>query len=211
MANTSDNTKRRRTKPACAIAGCENPSYTHAGFCRRHYHKLLRYGDPEGGRAGQKGDRLRWIETVAVPCQSDDCLTWPFCTNERGYAHFQKGSWQGYASRYVCILAHGEPADPAMQAAHSCGNGHLGCVNPRHLRWATPKENAMDSIAHGTHVAGQTHANAKLTDDDIRAIRSARGISQPALGRMYGVHQATISRILLGKGWNHVLGHVAET
>lgn len=52
------------------------------------------------------------------------------------------------ASRAMCILANGLPPDGKTFAIHSCGNGHLSCVNPKHLRWGSPKENAQDARLH---------------------------------------------------------------
>jgi len=55
---------------------------------------------------------------------------------------------------------------------------------------------------------GETHGRALLTDDDVRAIRdqyAQGGISQAALGAAYGVDQRTVSLIVLGKGWKHIV------
>jgi hypothetical protein len=35
-----------------------------------------------------------------------------------------------------------------MMAIHCCGNGHLSCVNPAHLRWGTAKDNGKDAHLH---------------------------------------------------------------
>jgi hypothetical protein len=52
------------------------------------------------------------------------------------------------ASRAMCLIAHGVPADPGMLALHLCGNGESSCVNPSHLKWGTAKENAHHMMAH---------------------------------------------------------------
>jgi DNA invertase Pin-like site-specific DNA recombinase len=51
---------------------------------------------------------------------------------------------------------------------------------------------------------GQRHPASKLTEADIVAIRAAVG-SQREIAKRYGVHQGTISEILLGRIWKHVL------
>jgi hypothetical protein len=58
--------------------------------------------------------------------------------------HFER------ATRVMCKLAHGPAPTPKHHAAHSCGKGHEACINPKHLRWATPRENAADAKLHGT-------------------------------------------------------------
>lgn len=49
---------------------------------------------------------------------------------------------------------------------------------------------------------------AKLTDDDVRLIRALynRGeATQVTLAATYGVLQPTISSIVLGKTWKHII------
>ena len=52
------------------------------------------------------------------------------------------------ASRAMCIIVHGLPENPKHQAIHSCGNGHLSCVNPKHIRWGTNADNQRDRQIH---------------------------------------------------------------
>lgn len=51
------------------------------------------------------------------------------------------------AARLMCRLAHGEPG-PGEVARHLCGRGHISCVNPTHLCWGSPQENANDTALH---------------------------------------------------------------
>lgn len=53
---------------------------------------------------------------------------------------------------------------------------------------------------------GEAHGCAKLTEEKVRDIRSraAAGETQLAIGRSFGVHQATVSLIVLRKKWAHV-------
>lgn len=54
---------------------------------------------------------------------------------------------------------------------------------------------------------GEEAPNSKLTEADIRHIRSARserGTTQAALASIYGVTQACISHIINRKTWKHV-------
>lgn len=83
--------------------------------------------------------------------EGDDCLTWPFLKSPRGYARMHVNGRDKRVSRLVCEEAYGTPPTPDHHAAHSCGKGHLACVTKRHLRWATPVENAADKIIHGTN------------------------------------------------------------
>jgi len=51
-------------------------------------------------------------------------------------------------NRLVCAAFHGPPPSPNHQAAHNDGNSRND--SSANLRWATPKENAADKVAHGT-------------------------------------------------------------
>ena len=53
---------------------------------------------------------------------------------------------QKYAGRFACERENGPPPTAKHQAAHATRYGCLGglCVNGKHLRWATNKENAGD-------------------------------------------------------------------
>jgi hypothetical protein len=65
-------------------------------------------------------------------------------------------------------------------------------------RWARKN---LDNVPRG-----ERNTRARLTDDDVREIRAAlaRNETQPAIAKRYGVNQATISSIKLGKTWKHV-------
>jgi transcriptional regulator with XRE-family HTH domain len=79
-------------------------------------------------------------------------------------------------------------------------------MNPRHLRWATHKENCARRTAHGTQLIGEKHNLAKLTEGQVWDIRHAaptRGTGRE-LARYYGVSPATISLIRNGKNWKHI-------
>ena len=71
------------------------------------------------------------------------------------------------------------------------------------LLWGTPKENGRDRRRHGT-VLGEDNPNAKLTWNDVAAIRrryGLGGVTQSALGHEYGVARSTISQIISGQRW----------
>ncbi len=202
MIHNSSKYRRGLKAGPCTVENCCNKAHAKS-LCKRHYHKLVRYGDPMGGWAIAKGDAEKWIINFAIKYDGNDCLDWPFGKCGRGYGRHHVDGKPVPASRYICQLRHGPPSHVGLDAAHSCGNGHLGCVNPKHLRWATKKENASDKVLHGTKIEGELHAAAKLTRDDIIAIRSSN-LTQWELAHKYGVHQATINRIKLRKSWEHV-------
>lgn len=70
-------------KTTCLVADCGNPPYRR-GWCNAHYLRWRRHGDPLGGGTA-RGEPMRfYMEVVRTYDDSDECLTWPFGTNEPG-------------------------------------------------------------------------------------------------------------------------------
>jgi hypothetical protein len=146
-----------------------------------------------------RGAALKWLREH-TSYSGDDCLLWPFPTRRRGYGGAYYQGKCTMAHRVVAIFAHGEPPEGDWEAAHSCNNPL--CVNPRHLRWATPKQNHADKIVAGTTARGERNRTAKLTDEQARAIKYHRhSETLTALGREYGVDKCTILDIRKGRTW----------
>jgi hypothetical protein len=122
---------------------------------------------------------------------TDQCVIWDLRRDDYGYAILKDGRRKVKLYRHVCEKKHGPPPAGKNHAAHSCGNGHLGCINQRHLRWATPKENADDRTLHGN---SKNHP-PKLSDGDRSSIFASfkEGASFRRLSREYGVTPKAIS------------------
>ncbi len=179
-------------QPVCKIEDCDRPSWRRE-YCSRHYHRLLRNGSPAGVYA-MWGEAQRFAVEVSKRDDTDECILWPFGHGGYGAVKVDGKTWA--ANRYVCFLAHGEPSSAKLHAAHSCGNGHLGCVNPRHLRWASPSENQFDREMHGTSNHGERNGISKLTNAQREQIRLVRGKEpQSVTAAKFGVDQSTISRM----------------
>lgn len=174
----------------CIIDGCDK-KHLAKGLCAMHYNRVYRHGDTDARLAAATGDHLRWLRGH-IGFDGGGCLYWPFkAKTAKGYAVTTFDGVAMNASRAMCILARGEPPTPEHEAAHSCGKGHEGCVHPGHLRWATTSENHADKKVHGTYYPPFTKKGVKLTDDDVRAIRSSDE-PQSVLGKRYGVHPSYI-------------------
>lgn len=136
-----------------------------------------------------------------VGYQGDDCLKWPFGGEPKsGRGALRFAGAKGWAHRLMCELAHGKPPTPKHTAAHECGKGHEGCVNPRHLKWKTQAENLEDCRVHGTMVRHRGGNRRRLTPDQVQEIKAARGVqTQLQLATAYGVSEGTISDIWHGR------------
>lgn len=179
------------TQRLCSIPGC-GKRHEGLGLCQNHRRQRTRKSRSRGlERCPANGPRA-WIR-AHINHAGDDCLIWPFRRTKDGYGVASFQSKTIVASRLMCLRAHGDPPTLVHQAAHSCGRGIDGCCNPKHLRWATPTENAQDKVVHGT-IASINF----ISDDDVRAIRLSSA-SGSVLAKRLGVHRATISKIRNGK------------
>lgn len=185
----------------CSVEGCDNP-VRGRGWCGKHYMRWYKHGDVNT-KLSAYGEPEKFIEQIVATPQSDDCITWPFDRSPKGYGrHLVSGRRIG-AHRVVCEKVNGPPPSKDHVCAHSCGNGHLGCVNPRHLRWATHKENHADRLGHGTAPRGENNGNAKMTEATARKVKSMLGTaSQREIAATLGITRSTVRDIKIGRTWN---------
>ena len=150
---------------------------------------------------------MAWIERHK-DYSGKECLAWPHARMASGYGMIQmKGGKKRVASRVMCETAHGQPEEKGMQAAHNCGNGHLGCVNPSHLRWATVAGNSHDRIEHGTMLFGEKAPWSKLTEKQARYIKfEGAKVNPPILAEEFNVSVTAIYSIRQGRTWAHING-----
>jgi hypothetical protein len=186
----------------CSVEGC-NVEVRTKGFCGRHHHRWLRHGDPLGGRT-QEGAPLKFLQSTFTHFE-DDCIAWPFGRDGYRYGTIH---WHGRTARphrIVCERFNGKPPSPKHETAHTCGKGHLGCINGYHLRWATHAENQADTIIHGTSISGERNHMARLTTNDVLLIRSlACTKTHVAIARQFGVSSRSITDIVNRRSWRHV-------
>lgn len=86
-------------------------------------------------------------------------------------------------------------------------NGNKADNRVENLEWCTYGENQQHAIDTGLlSCRGEAHSNSKLTEDAVREIRqNAQGLSQAALGKLYGVSAAMVNRVRARKAWKHVV------
>lgn len=152
--------------------------------------------------------RLRALEGMfhryAVPGQPDECWNWRGPVFRNGYGRFNISRHTGTtASRAAMMLKTGTPLDPQIEVCHTCDNRQ--CVNPAHLFLGTAKDNAADKVAKGrqSRLPGLANASAKLTPDNVVAIRAATA-SHAQLARDYCVSESLIRQVRKREVWRDV-------
>lgn len=129
----------------------------------------------------------------------DYCLIWPFARDPNvGRGSLRVPGKSNWAHRVMCEMVKGPPPTPKHECAHSCGNGHQGCVNPNHLSWKTRSENQIER--YRIHGRGNPNANgnkSRFTPEQIEKIRSQHGeFTITKLAEMYGCSYGTIQYYL---------------
>jgi len=139
----------------------------------------------EPGRGFRKGDHRRYLRghhrRKRVRYKVEDrgwvteCYITTLATNNWGYGPHRR-EWE---------RVHG-PIGAGMTLHHECEQ--TDCIRLDHLREVTQAENS------------RLGSNTKLTNEDVRAIRSSEE-TQDALARRYGISQGQVSRIRSRRSW----------
>ncbi len=132
----------------------------------------------------------------------DDCWEWTAGTTDGIRGRFCIKGVDYVASRVVYYISNGKKPG-VKDVCHTCDNPN--CVNPKHIWIGTRGDNNRDRESKGrsTPVQGSINGRAKLTEEDVIAIRQSPK-NCTILGIEYGVHLSLISRIRLRKCWKHV-------
>lgn len=127
----------------------------------------------------------------------DECWPWTGPLNRGGYGRmlWRDGHEHG-AHRIAFELAFGWTLKGGV-VCHHCDNPQ--CCNPRHLWIGTVADNNKDRATKGRSCTGSRHHSARLSDDDVRAIRAADGLTLVTLAKSYGVDISTIHGIRTGR------------
>lgn len=151
-----------------------------------------------------KGKGIKFLRDL-IGHAGDECVIWPLFRDVNGYGRVgYDGKPSGWAHRVMCELAYG-PQPDGHQAAHSCGRGKYGCVNPKHLSWETKTQNQLDRSRHGTRSRAHWGNVGKLKAEQVVAIRALAGrATQREIAEMFEITDATVRDILSGKTWRNV-------
>lgn len=128
------------------------------------------------------------------------CLEWTAYTDPKGYGRTALVGTSEVLIHRISWLVHVGAIPDELHVLHQCDNPP--CFEPAHLFLGTNDDNVRDKMAKGRQpsVAGALNPRAKLTPDQVLAIRSDRR-QQDEIAAEYGVSQSTISSVVRGASW----------
>ena len=138
-----------------------------------------------------------------------DCWHWTGYINDDGYGEFYwLGKMHG-AHELAVTFTTGEVRSPGLDTCHSCDIPP--CCNPAHVRFGSRASNVAEMVARDRVRAGERHPASRLTEAQVveMRIRRANGAMQKRLAADYGISEAYVSEIVLGRRWQRVGGPIA--
>lgn len=146
----------------------------------------------------------RFWAKVAIPANVlSDCWEWTAATSH-GYGRLTVNQQPEAAHRMAFRMVNG-PLRKDEVVIHRCDNKR--CVNPTHLAKGTQADNMRDKVSKGRQQKGDRCPKAKLTDEKVREMRQlySAGFLQKDLAKRYGIDGSTVSGIVTGRHWRHVV------
>ena len=128
--------------------------------------------------------------------------------DRKGYCHvtlYRGDIAKRHSVHALVMAAFVGPPPPGTEICHN--NGDPADNRLANLRYDTRSANHRDKRQHGTARAGEANPRARLTADDVRAIRAlyADGrMNQSQLAATYATPQSNVSSIVLRRTWRHV-------
>lgn len=146
---------------------------------------------------------LPWAEQMLAHADRGECWPWPFGTKAKGYGKWTKHPAGPQAHRVLKALD-GDPIPDGLVARHLCHVRH--CVNPDHVVAGTAFDNVDDARRAGRLPLGADTNSAKLTDDDVIAIRGQAADGRPtqAIAAAFGISQRHARDVIAGRYWQHI-------
>jgi len=171
------------------------------------YKSLAFMGFPDY-RVGQDGSI--WTRKIErSPTKTSEWRLMKCWKTNRGYLLVRlcnRGAKAIYQVHRLVLLTFVGPCPEGMQARHypdsRRDNNRLN-----NLSWATQEVNQGDRLEHGTDSRGEKSGKAKLTNEDVMAVRKlacSGRYSKRAIGRMFNVSVDCVIDILTGRTWSHL-------
>jgi hypothetical protein len=140
------------------------------------------------------------FEEFYIPEPNSGCWLWTGWADKNGYGRLEFEGKRQRAHRIAWEIFKG-PVPEGLYVLHRCDVP--ACVNPEHLFLGTNDDNTADMVEKERQARGERHYKAKLTADQVLAIRGDSR-SQTSIAADYDISQAQVSAIQLRKTWAHL-------
>jgi hypothetical protein len=197
-----------RIRRTCVECGAEFQVYAHvlkrkgSGNCCSKTCTIRRALRIRNERRPSSEQRF-WAKVVRHG--EEDCWQWDGSKNQDGYGRLGHNGSNAYGAHRLSYEIHHGPIPPGLLVCHHCDNPE--CTNPRHLFLGTNQDNASDKVRKGRSVRGEESKASKLTEVQVRELRSMPRLSRQErirLGADWGVGEFTIALVQSGKHWKHI-------
>lgn len=142
-----------------------------------------------------------WAKVQKTPT----CWLWKESKTNKGYGRIKRDGRNVLAHRASYELTYGPIPEGegyhGMCVCHTCDN--RVCVRPDHLFLGSQGDNMADKKEKSRAASGDRNGRAKLTAEQVLAIRAATG-SQVKIASAYMVSKSLVGYIRTGKLWAHV-------
>jgi hypothetical protein len=142
----------------------------------------------------------------AHPIQRSTPLRMAGWTDGDGYKHVLLSNGakrKRFSCHYLVAIAFiGERPFNGAQIRHLDGDpSHNGVAN---LAWGSAQDNSNDMINHGRSTRGAKNRNAKLSVEQVWAIRvaSSTALTRASIARQFGITRSHVSKICSFKCWS---------
>jgi len=139
------------------------------------------------------------LDAYSVPEPNSGCWIWLGAANKRWHGSL---GYQGkiIGSHRASWLVHRGKIPDGFFVCHRCDVPL--CINPDHLFLGQAVDNVRDMLSkgRGTKARGLSHGQNKLSEDDVRSIRSSC-LSHRRIASSYGISCGTVSGIRRRKIW----------
>ncbi len=142
------------------------------------------------------------LDFYTIPEPNSGCYLWLGSYHRNGYGQMSWGNRMTTTNR-LSWIAHRGPIIDGLHVLHKCDV--RACCNPDHLFLGTHDRNMADMDAKGRRVIvrGIDHGAAKLTEENVLAIRSATG-RYSEIAERFGVSKSLVCQITKRQIWKHL-------
>lgn len=188
----------------CSIKDCERKAFSRS-FCTMHYARWRKWGDPTALKQTQLHGKTLEERFWARVRKTSGCWTWDGSRDSNGYGRINKNGRPALAHRISWELSTGRELERDQHVCHKCD--YPPCVRPDHLFLGDPQANTDDKMRKGRHKygtsKGEKHGCAKLTEQQVLAIRASFGPSR-IIAEQYGISGRQVRDIRRKRVWRHI-------